>query len=71
MKTYKRVLCFLAALAMSITLTACGSPSADYPDAASFEAALNSGENLEGKTVQFTAGDVIPNSALGYNVQAG
>lgn len=71
MKSYKRVLCFLIVLAMSTALTACGGPSADYPDAASFEAALNRGENLEGKTVQFTAGEVIPNSALGYNVQAG
>lgn len=71
MNAYKRILCFLTVLAMAVTLTACGGPSADYPDAASFEAALNSGENPEGKTVQFTVGDMIPNTALGYNVQAG
>ena len=71
MKTYKKALCFLMTLTIFAVLTACGSPSADYLDAASFEAALNSGENLGGKTVQFTADEVIPNSALGYNVQAG
>lgn len=71
MKMCKKVLCFLTVLAIAVLLPACGGPSTDYPDAASFEAALNSGENLEGKTVQFTAEKVIPNSALGYNVQAG
>lgn len=71
MNVYKRVLCLLVALTLSAALAACGGPAADYPDAASFEAALNSGENLEGKTVQFTAGNVIPNSPLGYNIQAG
>ena len=71
MKVYKRVLSFLMVLTLSTALAACGGSSTDYPDAASFEAALNNGENLEGKTVQFTAIDVIPNSALGYNIQAG
>lgn len=71
MKTYKRALCFLVVLAIFTALTACGSPSADYSDAESFEAALNNGENLEGRTVRFTVEEVIPNTALGYNVQAG
>lgn len=71
MKSFKRALCFFVVLAMSVTLTACGGPSVDYPDAASLETALNNGENPEGKTVQVTVDDVIPNTALGYNVQAG
>lgn len=71
MNAYKRVLCFFVILAMSASLAACGESSADYTDAASFETALSNGENPEGKTVQFTVNDVIPNTALGYNVQAG
>ncbi len=43
----------------------------DYEDADSFEAALNAGENLEGKIVKFTAGEVHPDSIKGYNVWAG
>lgn len=43
----------------------------DYADAESFEAALNSGENLEGKIVQFVADELHPNSAFGYNIYSG
>ena len=43
----------------------------DYGDAESFEAALNEGENLEGKVVRFVAGELHPQSKLGYNVWAG
>lgn len=43
----------------------------DYGDAQSFEAALEAGENLEGKTVQFVADEIYPQSAYGYNVWAG
>lgn len=43
----------------------------DYEDAGSFEAALNRGENLEGKVVQFQAMELHPQSAYGYNIWAG
>lgn len=43
----------------------------DYADAESFEAALNAGENLEGKVVKFIAGELHPDSAFGYDVYAG
>lgn len=43
----------------------------NYGDAESFEADLNKGNNLEGKVVQFIAGEFHPNSELGYNVWAG
>ena len=43
----------------------------DYADAGSFEAALNRGENLEGKVVQFKAMELHPQSAYGYNIWAG
>ena len=56
-----------------LAVTGCGSASVelDYGDAESFEAALNAGENLEGKTVRFLAGELHPDSAMGYNVWAG
>lgn len=43
----------------------------DYGDAESFEAALNEGKNLEGKVVRFVAGELHPQSKLGYNVWVG
>lgn len=43
----------------------------DYGDEKAFEAALNKGDNLEGKIVQFTARDLHPDSAFGYNVVSG
>ena len=43
----------------------------DYEDAASFEAALNAGTNLTGKTVRFKVDAVVPDSMFGYNLQAG
>lgn len=43
----------------------------DYSDEASFEAALNNGENLTGKTVLITVRKLVPKSAFGYNIQTG
>ena len=43
----------------------------DYPDAASFEAALNSGKDVTGKIVTFRADELHPQSAYGYNIWAG
>ena len=43
----------------------------DYGNAEAFEAALNAGEILEGKTVQFVVKELHPDSALGYNIWAG
>lgn len=59
---------------VTLLITGCGGNSSvvlDYGDAESFEAALNAGENLEGKTVQFVALELHPDSATGYNVWAG
>ena len=43
----------------------------DYGNAEAFEAALNAGENLEGKIVRFHINEFHPDSALGYNLWAG
>lgn len=56
-----------------LVIAGCGKSSVvlDYGDAESFEAALNAGENLEGKTVRFYASELHPDSAMGYNIWAG
>ncbi len=43
----------------------------DYDDAETFEAALNAGKNVTGKTVRFKVRELRPNSAFGYNMIAG
>jgi len=58
---------------MVFSLAGCGATKvvADYGNAEAFEAALNNGENLEGKIVSFTAGEIHPDSAAGYDIWAG
>ena len=43
----------------------------DYSDARSFESALNNGENVDGKIVQFVVENYYPDSILGINCAAG
>lgn len=58
--------------ALVLMLVGCGKePAPDYADAASFEAALIEGQDLSGKTVQFTVTAFVPDSAFGCNLQAG
>ena len=73
-KGFKKVVGFVLVLVLAMSLCGCGGGSKvaiDYGDAESFEAALNAGENLEGKVVRFTALELHPDSAAGYNVWAG
>ncbi len=54
------------------TITGCRSTAVvDYESAADFESALNNGEDLTGKTVTFTVKAIAPDSAFGFNLQAG
>ena len=46
-------------------------PHLDYANAEAFEAALNAGENLTGKTVRFVVTKFIPKSFFGYNLVGG
>jgi len=55
----------------SFCLTGCAKTKVDYASAADFEAALNAGDDLTGKVVSFTVDEVVPDSAIGYNLQAG
>lgn len=61
----------LVVFMIACLFTGCGTVKADYETAAAFETALNNGEDLTGKTVTFTVNEVKPNSAFGYNLQAG
>ncbi len=67
--------CLLILITMIIGLTGCGCSLAgvpvDYGDAESFEIMLNEGEDMTDKVVQFTAGEIKPDSGYGYNIWAG
>lgn len=67
----KKILSVFLSVLMCLALFSCGGGKADYADAESFEAALNAGEDLTGKTVTFTVDKFAPSSAFGYNLQAG
>lgn len=72
MKRITKITVLMITLMIMVFTSACGkSVRIDYADAESFEAALNAGENLEGKVVQFVAGELHPQSAFGYNIWAG
>lgn len=51
--------------------SSCGMRLLDYYDAASFEAALNEGEDVTGKIVQFCVEEYAPDSFIGINCHAG
>ncbi len=61
----------LLVCASSVSVFAEVTTKIDFADAASFEKALNNGENLVGKTVRFVVNEYMPNSVLGYNCWAG
>lgn len=69
----KKIISIVLITFMCLALVACGGASqkADYNDDKSFEAALNNGENVEGKIVSFEAVEVVPDSAMGYNIWGG
>lgn len=61
---------FSSFLVVALLLVGCGTSKPDYTTK-QFEAALNKGDNLEGKTVSVHVEKVVPNSAFGYNIEAG
>jgi len=74
-KNFERMIFTLVFMIMCFALCGCTKASKeiilDYGDAEAFEAALVNGENLEGKTVQFVADELHPQSIKGYNIWAG
>lgn len=70
----KKIFAILLVFTVAVSLTACGQNTGfkvDYENSEVFEEALNKGEQLEGKTVTFMVSEVVPDSAFGYNLQAG
>jgi predicted RNA-binding protein with TRAM domain len=73
MKMKKLVVLLGTFLLLTLVLAGCGGTKtvkADYTTT-QFETALNKGDNLEGKTVSVEVEKLVPNSAFGYNIQAG
>lgn len=74
MRRYVGLLAGLLMVALLLGACSAGGSKAvtvDYEDAASFEAALNTGTDLTGKTVRFKVDAIVPDSAFGYNLQTG
>lgn len=70
----KKLLAILMSFTLVLSLVACGGNTEvkpDYEDTVAFEEALNDGEDLTGKTVVVTVNELVPDSAFGYNLQAG
>ena len=70
----KKLFAILISFTLVLSLVACGGNveiKPDYEDVVVFEKALNDGEDITGKTVVLTVKDLVPNSAFGYNIQAG
>lgn len=70
----KKILSLIMAVIMIVSLVSCGGSKEivpDYEDAASFEAALNEGEDLTGKTVRITVDNFIPDGTFGYTIWSG
>ncbi len=70
----KKLFAILISITLVLSLVACGvntDVKPDYEDVVTFEEALNNGEVLVEKTVVFTVDKLVPNSAFGYNIQAG
>ncbi|WP_186579785.1 hypothetical protein [Aquibacillus kalidii] len=66
----KSILILSSLFILASVLVGCGKVEPDYTTK-EFEAALNNGENLEGKIVSVEVSELEPNSAFGYNIQAG
>jgi predicted RNA-binding protein with TRAM domain len=70
----KKMVIYLSSfLLLTLILIGCGDGKTSKPDYTTkqFETALNKGDNLEGKTVSVEVAEIVPNSAFGYNIEAG
>lgn len=73
MKYLNRQITAILVVTLICLLSACGQQQValDYGDEIAFEADLNAGKNLVGKTVSFVAAELHPQSPYGYNIWAG
>lgn len=71
MKKVTKIIAIISTIfCLTVIISACGQKKADYT-AKTAESALNSGEDLKGKTVKFKVQKLEPNSAFGYNMETG
>mgnify|MGYP001203889226 CR=1 FL=1 len=61
----------LLLLGVAILLTACGGEKEPEMTHQEFESALNDGEDMTGAVVSVEVKELAPDSAFGYNIQAG
>ncbi|SFF08893.1 hypothetical protein SAMN05428981_11521 [Bacillus sp. OV194] len=67
----KKIIIVLSSVLMIVWVSAgCGTAEPDYTTK-QFETALNKGEKVEGKTVSVKVDKLVPDSAFGYNIEAG
>jgi len=71
MKKNLSITLIICVLLISFLSGCAGETKVDYANAEDFEAALNAGDDLTGKTVTFTVNELVPDSAFGYNLQTG
>jgi ribosomal protein S17 len=72
-KMKKLIVLLSSFMVFALLLAGCGTSKtikADYTTT-QFETALNKGDNLNGKTVSVKVDNFVPNSAFGYNIEAG
>lgn len=69
-KLIKVAVLAITMFSLALVVTGCGQKKADYT-AKTAESALNAGKDIEGKTVKFKVEKLEPNSAFGYNMEAG
>lgn len=70
----KKLIVLLSSFMVVVFLLAgCGTSKTIKTDYATeqFETALNKGDNVVGKTVSVKVENLVPNSAFGYNIEAG
>lgn len=68
----KKLKLVFTTLFVGLFLVACGATvkEADFTTIEA-EAALNNGEDINGKTVEITVDEYVPDGALGYTIQTG
>ncbi|GEM_PF-3933724 len=79
MKKIMKLTALLLSACLCLMLFGCGSKDEseddniyiDYGDEEAFELMINAGEDMVGKIVRFTAKELHPDSAVGYNIYAG
>ena len=68
---FLRILAIVMVVVAAFSFVACSKPIADYNSAEELEAALNDGEDCEGKIAVITVDTYKPDGSLGYTIWSG